>query len=184
MWVESVRCRPHFNELAAAAPREQRIEEQVLRRPSDQSAAKFAEDRGIEPGISELQAQHIFPVDAAAHGMRGLAIGEPFGELEDGHECQLPGGLCRLPVCGEERQKGVIRKQCVQFIGHAQVPVALGKRGAGDTDRFRGDRFDRRWAKHGTPPWRGMQSSRCRGILARLERLRQQYQKCARAWMS
>jgi len=65
----------------AAAPREQRLKEQVLRRPSDQSDATFTEDRGIEPGIRELQAQNVFSVEAAAYGVRRLPIGEPFGEL-------------------------------------------------------------------------------------------------------
>ena len=72
---------PRLDQLAVAAPREQRVEEQRLRRPGDEAGAKFTEDRGIEPGIRELQAQDVFPVDAAAHGVGRLAIGEPFGEL-------------------------------------------------------------------------------------------------------
>jgi hypothetical protein len=47
---------PRFRELGAA-PREQRLEEEVLRRPGDQSAAPFTEGRGVEPGVHEPQAR-------------------------------------------------------------------------------------------------------------------------------
>ena len=53
---------PRLDELAVAAPREQGLEEQRLRRPSNPSGAKFIEDRGIKPRICQLQAPDIFPV--------------------------------------------------------------------------------------------------------------------------
>ena len=39
-----------------AAPREQRVEEQILRSASQQAGAKFTEDGGIESRVRELQA--------------------------------------------------------------------------------------------------------------------------------
>jgi hypothetical protein len=47
---------PRLDELTVATPDEQHVEEQGLGRPSDQSGATFTEERGIEPGIRELQA--------------------------------------------------------------------------------------------------------------------------------
>jgi hypothetical protein len=164
-----------LDQLALATPREQRIEEQILRRPSDQPAAKFAEDRGIKPGIGELQAQHVFPVNATPHRVCRLAIGKPFGELEECDERQLPGGLSRLTVPGEQRQKGLISEQRLQLIGQSQVPVSPGKHGAGDTVRFRWDWFDRHRAKHGAPPRVCLKPSPCRGIVPVRPGLRQQY---------
>jgi hypothetical protein len=56
-----------LDQLALAAPREPRIEEQILRHFGHQSRAKFPEDQGIAPGSGALQAQDVCPVDAAAH---------------------------------------------------------------------------------------------------------------------
>ena len=84
-------------------------------------------------------------------------------------------GAGGLSVRGEERPKRLISEQRVQLIGQPQVPITLGKRGAGDPGGFRGDGFDRHRAKHGAPPSLGMKPSRCRGIVPVLERLRQQY---------
>lgn len=81
-----------LNNLVVVAPREQGVEQQRLRRPGQQAAATFAEDRRIKAGIRELQARCILPVDATAHGISRLAIGEPFGELEEGDERQPPRG--------------------------------------------------------------------------------------------
>jgi hypothetical protein len=141
-----------LDQLAVAAPCEQGIEEERLRRTRDEAGTNLTEDRGIKPGLGELQAQHVFPVDAAAHSSGRLAIGESFGKLQDRDQRQPPRGVSRLPMRGKEGQQGVIREQGLQCIGHTQVPVALGKCRAGDTGRFRGDGFDRHRAKHGAPP--------------------------------
>jgi hypothetical protein len=45
---------PRVDEVAAAAPREQRLEEQRLRRPGEQAAATCPADRGSDPGIREF----------------------------------------------------------------------------------------------------------------------------------
>jgi hypothetical protein len=125
-----------FDQLAVSSPREQYVEEQRLRRPGQQARAKFAEHRGIEPRIRELQVQHIFPVDATLHRMGRLAIGQPFRELKHRGERQPPRWLSGVSVGGEERSKGVIREQRIDFIGESQISVPLGKRGRGDTHRF------------------------------------------------
>jgi hypothetical protein len=143
---------PRLDELAAAAPREQGVEEPRLRRPSDQAATKFTEDRGVAPGVCALQAPQIFPIDAAAHSFGRLVIGEPFRALQERHERQPPGREGGLSVRGEQPHKCLIREQRIQLIGHAQVPVPLGKRRVGDTGRFGWYGLDRHRAKHGTPP--------------------------------
>jgi hypothetical protein len=72
-----------FDQPAVAAPRERRVKEEILRRSNNQSRTKLAEDRRIEPRIRELQEQDILPIDATPHGVRRLAIREPFGKLQD-----------------------------------------------------------------------------------------------------
>src|SRR5262245_19029932 len=101
---------PRLDELMVTAPREQGLEEQRLRRAGDESAAKFTEDRGVESGVCELQAQHVFAVDAAAHGLRRMAIRKPRCELQKRDKRQPSRRPSRLSVRGEQRSKDVIRK--------------------------------------------------------------------------
>jgi Rieske [2Fe-2S] domain len=81
-----------------------------------------------------------------------------------------PGGSGPAGSDSGRRARGVPR-----LVGDTQVVVALGKRGAGDPGRFRGDGFDRHRAKHGAPPSICVKPLRCRGIVPVLPGLRQQY---------
>ncbi len=90
------------DQVTVAAPREQRIEQERLRRVCDAARAKFAEDRRIESRVRQFQAQHICPIDAAAHRIRGLAIREPLRELQDGDQRQPLRGARGLSVRGEQ----------------------------------------------------------------------------------
>ena len=78
--------------MTVAAPREHHVPQERLRRPGQQAAAKFAEDRRIEPGGRELQAQDVLPSYTATSRFRCLAIRPPFSEWQDRHERELPGG--------------------------------------------------------------------------------------------
>ena len=98
------------DQWAIAAPREQGIDEQRRHRPRDEARAKFTEDRGIAPGIRALQAQDVLPVNATAHRVGRLAIGESFGTWQDRDKRQPPRGLSGLPMRGEQRAKGLIRQ--------------------------------------------------------------------------
>jgi hypothetical protein len=102
--------------------------------------------------LREFQAEHILPVKATPHGVSGLAIREPCGAWQARDERSPPGGLSRLPVCGEACQTSRIREQPLQCIGHAQGPVALGTGGAGDAGRFWWDGCAWHRATPGTPP--------------------------------
>jgi hypothetical protein len=57
----------------------------------DEAGAELAEDREVEAGVVQLQAQEVLPVDAGADGVGGLAIGEPLGVLEGRDQRQSPG---------------------------------------------------------------------------------------------
>ena len=96
-WVESVRCRPRaLSSPCVLCQRQQGIQEQGLRLPSDQPGAELAQDGMVEAGIGQLQAQDVFPINAATDRIRGLAIGEAFGKLQDAWPA--PGGQALLPV--------------------------------------------------------------------------------------
>lgn len=50
--------------------------------------------------VGQLQTQRVFPVNAGAHGLRGLSVTEIFHELHDADESQLPGMEGGLPFAG------------------------------------------------------------------------------------
>jgi hypothetical protein len=72
---------PCFEEVAFFQSPQQRLQEQVISSPLYETRAELAQDRGIKPGISQLQGQRIFPIDPPAHGIRGLAVRQAFGKL-------------------------------------------------------------------------------------------------------
>ncbi len=81
-----------------------------------ESAAELTQDRVVEAGIGQLQPQEILPVDAAAHGVRRLAVREVFRVLEQCDQRKAPGSFCRLASAREERGKGRIGEDRAQLI--------------------------------------------------------------------
>jgi hypothetical protein len=43
----------------------------------------------IKAGVGQFQAQGVFPVDAAADGVGGLAIGQALDVLKDRGQCEV-----------------------------------------------------------------------------------------------
>ena len=68
----------------------------------DQAGAELAEHGVVEAGIGQFQAQGVLPVDAAADGVGGLAVGEALDVLEDGDQGQPCGRSGRLAAGGEQ----------------------------------------------------------------------------------
>ena len=66
----------------------------------------------------------MFPVNAAADGIRGLAIGEAFGTLEDRDHREARGRFCGLPAPRKEgRELGIVVEvaEPVRHL-HREVP--------------------------------------------------------------
>jgi len=56
----------------------------LRRLPGDEASAELAQDGMVEAWIGQCQPQDLFPINAATHGIRSLAVGEAFRKLEDG----------------------------------------------------------------------------------------------------
>jgi len=126
--------------------RQQRLEQQRFRSTGDQAAPELREDRGVEAGVGQPQAEEIFPAQAVAHRVSGLAVGEAFGELHDGHQGEVRGRFGRLTILREERNERRITVDGAEGIAHAQVGVAFGESGVGDTGGLFGNARFGRWA--------------------------------------
>ena len=155
---------PRLQQPPGAELVEQALEQQQLRRSGDQTGAELAEHARIKAGIGQRQAQQILPVNAAAHRVGGLQVGEVLGILEERDHGEAPGGFRRLPPRGKERGKLFIPKEGVEFVAQLQIGMAFGKGGPGDLGRLRrhGEQGFR-MQTHGHPPERGTRGERERG---------------------
>ena len=84
---------------------QQSIEQEKPSVACDQAGAELAQHRVVEARVGQCQAQRIFPVDPAPHGVGRLAVGEVLHELQ--HHSQREPARCRrrLTVAGEQRRK-------------------------------------------------------------------------------
>ena len=73
---ETARCRPRALMSSFLEQREHPIEESLLCRPIEQPLPELGEDGEVEPGIFQLKAERVLPIEACADGVGGLAVGE------------------------------------------------------------------------------------------------------------
>ena len=95
---------------------------------------------GSSTGIGQFQPQGVLPVDAAADGVSGLAIGQALDVLEDGDEGEPGGGGGRLAAGGEQVSELIVAEERAEFIGDAESEGSLGESGVGDALGLFGDR--------------------------------------------
>ena len=106
----------------------------------DQAGAELAEHGVVEAGIGQFQGQGVLPVDAAADGVGGLAIGEALDVLEDGGQGEPCGRGGRLSAGGEQVGELVVAVERSEFVGDAEAEGAFGEGGVGDALGLFGDR--------------------------------------------
>ena len=162
--VEHLNRRQHMRRIGAlTAPwldqarllerRQQRLEQHRLGTRSDEARAELAQDRRIETGVLQLQAEGVFPVDAPAHRVGGLAIRQPFRELEDRHQGELRRGDRRLAVLGEEGGELRVAVDRPERVVDPQISIPLREGGARHARGvLRQTIHDRRAQRHERPP--------------------------------
>jgi len=113
----------------------------------DQAGAELAEHGVVEAGIGQFQGEGVFPVDAAADGVGGLAIGEALDVLEDGGQGQPRRRSSRLPAGGEQLSELVVAVEATELVGDAEAEGPFGEGGLCDASGLFGDRDSRLWAE-------------------------------------
>lgn len=111
------------------------------RPPGDEPGAELAQDGMVEARIGEIQSEDVCPINAAADGIGGLAIGEAFGKLEDGGQGQARWRLCGLTARREERRELRVMVDGAETVGHLHVDVPARERGTGYPLGFFRDRI-------------------------------------------
>src|SRR5262249_15173507 len=94
-----------------AAKIQEPVERAALRSLSQQTAPELGEHREVKPGISQLQAEDIFPINVGAHGVRCLPISQSLRILHESHQSQPPRSLGWLATDGKQISKIFIFKQ-------------------------------------------------------------------------
>ena len=130
-----------FEQPLRPRQRQQGIEEELLRLPGDEPGAELAQDGMVEARIGQFQSQDIFPINAAADGIRGLAIGEAFGKLEDRGQRQARWRLCGLAARREERRELRVVVDGAETVGDLHIDVPARERGTGHPLGFFRDRI-------------------------------------------
>jgi hypothetical protein len=85
----------------------------------------------MEAGIGQCETQEIFPINAAADGIRSLAIGEAFSKLEDRDQREARWRFCRLPAPRKEcRELGIV-VEIAEPVSHLHIEVPPWECGTG-----------------------------------------------------
>jgi hypothetical protein len=88
------------------------------------------QQRAVEPRVTEVETQGIFPIHAAADGIGRLPIGEPFHILHHDDERQAPGGHFHgTTLGGIEIGKELIVIERAKLCAQVHIKVAFGKGG-------------------------------------------------------
>jgi hypothetical protein len=103
----------------------------VLRFPCDEPGAKLTQDGMVEAGVGEVESQNIFPINAATDGIRGWAIREAFGKLEDGDQCQARRRFCGLAARRKEGGELRVMVDSAKAISHLHIHVPVWECGMG-----------------------------------------------------
>jgi hypothetical protein len=145
---------PLLEPAAGAGLIQDQVEPPLLGPASHQARAKLRDDGVVATGGGELQAERILPVQAAAHRVRGLPVGQPFNELPHGDQCQTPRRFGGLSTGRKEGGDVVVAVEGAQRVAQLDDQRAVRETGVHDAGRFvRDGRDGQDLERHGAPPW-------------------------------
>jgi hypothetical protein len=89
-----------FQPPSLPTPLQKQIQRALFSLALDQTSTKLRENRMIKASIAEFQAEGILPRQSISYSVSGLAIGQAFHKLKDGHQRQAPRGESGLTMGG------------------------------------------------------------------------------------
>jgi hypothetical protein len=129
------------------------VQETLLGATLEQARAELAQDRVVEAGIVELEAEQVLPVDAGAHRLGGTPVRQVLAELQQGDQRQPPRRQPRLAELREQVGEVFVGEDGAELVAELQQRVALAEGGLGDPRRPLRHGLDRGGLeRHGGPP--------------------------------
>src|SRR5262249_9090718 len=120
---------------------------------SHQAGPKLTQNRVIEARISQFQAEGIFPIQATAHRISCLPVGEILHKLENRHQSKAPGGVSWLSAIGKQILKELILIDGSQIVTKVDIQIAFREDRTHDSNHFLWDIGDLlRFQAHHWPP--------------------------------
>src|SRR5664280_506838 len=99
-------------------PFQQRVQHHLIQPAGGDAGPEFTQDRMVETGVGQVQAQRVFPVDAGADMLGGLTVRQILRLLEDRHQGKpgrRPARLAARPVAAREL---LIRQPLAELVAH------------------------------------------------------------------
>ena len=138
---------------ARLARLQQFAEQALLGAALEQAGAELAQDRVVEAGIVELEAEQVLPVDAGAHRLGGTPVRQVLAEPQQGDQRQPPRRQPRLAELREQVGEVRVGEDGAELVPQLQERVALAEGGPGDARRPLRHGLDRGGLeRHGGPP--------------------------------
>ncbi len=125
-----------FEPAALPTQLQDRLQDQLLRLSGQQALAEVGQERVIEARIIQGQGQGIQPVNARAHTLSGLAIGQSLDGLQHRHQCQPPRGFCRPSPFGKQLGKVLIAIDGTKGIAQLRHQRPFGAQALDQPTRF------------------------------------------------
>src|ERR1700741_1749432 len=144
--------------------------------PSHQASAELRQHTEMEARIRQLELECVFPINAGAHGIGGLAVTQMLQKLENSHQGQPPWRKARLASLGIKRFEIFVLVELAERVTQSGYQRALEESCAGDPRSFNRDlAYRHRMQAHVGPLHTGAAASNSptvspfhRGAIARL----------------
>ncbi|GAA2351718.1 hypothetical protein SVIO_002180 [Streptomyces violaceusniger] len=124
--------RPHVGQ-----PSQEQVQDPALQAVCQETVPEAGQYGVVEAGIGQLQAEQVLHIDPGPHRVRGLAVGEVLGELQDTDQSQPTRGDTGTPPDSEGFPELLVREQRAEGIPDPRGQAALGKRRLGHLALFR-----------------------------------------------
>jgi hypothetical protein len=134
---------PRLQETARLTLLQQAVQQPLLGPSRDQPSAELAQDAEVEARIGQRQAERVLPIDPTPDRLGGLAVRQPFCELQHRHQCQPPGCFGRLATPREQVGEVFVGVDTAQRVPQLQARIATRERRSRHTHGLLGHGLDR-----------------------------------------
>ncbi len=125
--MESVQSTTRGNQPQLHQPPQQQVQDLLLQPVGQDPVAEPGQHGEVESRIRQLDAEQVLPVDPCAGSVRGLAVGQVLGELQDADQRQLSWRDTRTAPNTEGGPEHLILEQWAELVPNPHRQATLGE---------------------------------------------------------